>query len=119
MTTTITLQGKVPSKKNSKRRVQRGAHVFMVPSKAHEDWHTVQMWALKGHKHIAEPGLITLTFYPPDRRPRDLTNSAESIMDLLVDAGILEDDNWFVCGAINLRFGGVDKAAPRAVVQID
>ena len=32
----------------------------------------------------------------------DLTNKAESIMDMLVAAQILEDDNWFVTGPVLL-----------------
>jgi hypothetical protein len=33
-----------------------------------------------------------------DRRRRDSSNTFESIMDLLVDAGILADDAWAITG---------------------
>jgi hypothetical protein len=64
------------------------------------------------------PEAILITFYPPDRNAGDLTNKAESIMDLLVDMEILEDDNWFICSDIHLKFGGVDKQNPRAEIEI-
>lgn len=57
--------------------------------------------------------------FPNSKRKADLTNKAESIMDALVDAGVLEDDNWFVCGDIRLLFGGIDRLNPRAEVEIE
>ena len=39
-------------------------------------------------------------------------------MDLLVDAGVLPDDNWFVVDTALLKFGGVDKENPRVEVEI-
>ena len=60
---------------------------------------------------------ISIKIYAPDKRKADLTNKAESIMDLLVDNGKIEDDNWFVIGDIRLLFGGVDKVNPRAEIE--
>ena len=56
--------------------------------------------------------------FPADKRKADLTNKAESIMDLLVDTKIIEDDNWFIINNINLKFGGVDTKNPRAEIEI-
>lgn len=39
-------------------------------------------------------------------------------MDLLVDAGIIEDDNWYVCPKVILVFGAVDKNKPRVEITI-
>ena len=61
---------------------------------------------------------IEMMFYFPDKRRADLTNKAESIMDLLVDAGIIEDDNANVCPEVLLRFGGVDRERPRVEVSL-
>lgn len=61
---------------------------------------------------------IELILYPESLRASDLTNKAESIMDLLVDAGIIEDDNWFVVPEVNLKFGGKDKNNPRCEIII-
>ena len=48
----------------------------------------------------------------------DLTNKAESIMDTLVDAGILEDDCWKQTGPVHLIPMGVDKDNPRVEVEL-
>lgn len=117
------LKGRVPSKKNSKRRVQRGRNTFMVPSEAHEAWHDVQMWALRDQwaKNLAPLPRIErceIVFYAPDERKADLSNKAESIMDLLVDAGVLRDDSWFVVPHLDLSMAGVDRKNPRALIHL-
>lgn len=61
---------------------------------------------------------IEMKFWFPDRRKADLTNKAESIMDLLVDAGIIEDDNVNVCPRVWLEFCGMDREAARVEIYI-
>ena len=81
----------------------------MVPSQAHEDWHrdaSLQIARFRPKRPL-ERAEVTITIYAADRRRADLTNSAESILDLLVDAGFLVDDNWHVVPRVTLRFGGV------------
>lgn len=62
--------------------------------------------------------IIELIFYAKDKRLFDLSNKAESIMDLLVDAGVIEDDNYSFVPELNLKFGGQDKNNPRCEVNI-
>lgn len=109
--------GDTPSKKNSKNVVCRGARPYVFPSQAYQSWHSEQMVELYAAKRC-EANTVEITIYPSSRRKGDLTNKAESIMDLLVDAGVLEDDNWFCVGRVNLAFGGVDKENPRAEVNL-
>jgi hypothetical protein len=78
---------------------------------------------------------MTITFYRETRARYDLTNAAESVLDAMVDAGILLDDNAQegvdkdgngitlgnpdgrgVITSVMLERGGVDKAEPRAEV---
>ena len=61
---------------------------------------------------------IEIVVFPATRRRGDLTNKAESVMDLLVDCKVIEDDNWFSVPRVNLIFGGVDRTNPRAEVTI-
>lgn len=116
------LAGHVPSKKNSKRWLKRGKRVFSVPSEAHEAWHEEQLWALKSQwapgttLHLVER--IALTFHAADARRNDLSNKAESVMDLLVDAGVLADDSWFVVPELTLHFAGVAKASAGVTIDI-
>jgi len=117
----FTLTGSVASKKNSKKWIKRGSRKYLVPGDVHEAWYKVAAMELKQHRlprYSVEEAAVKITIFAQDKRKADLTNKAESIMDLLVDLGILEDDNWFVCGDIHLKFGGVDTENPRALIEI-
>jgi len=116
----IILKGRIPSKKNSKYLVYRGGRPYFIPSPAYKLWHEEQSWVIKKcrPKTPIEKCDVTLIFYAPDRRAADLTNKAESIMDLLVDNGIIKDDNWFVVIKLNLIFNEVDKENPRVIINI-
>ena len=61
---------------------------------------------------------IEMLFFAPDKRKTDLTNKAESIMDLLVENAVIEDDNYEIVPYINLNFGGIDRENPRMEVLI-
>lgn len=117
---TIIVKGRVPSKKNSTRRVISRGRTFTIPSKQHEIWYKEKSFELM-EKHIGKItniGNIKITIYAPDKRIADLTNKAESLMDLLTNNGIIEDDNWFVCPDVHLIFGGIDRENPRARIDI-
>lgn len=115
------IHGDVPSKKNSRKSVQVGRMRFTVPGKYHDAWHKeasremlVHCRSLKGAPY--QFAHVEIAFYPATKRRSDLSNKAESVMDLLVNAGILTDDNWYVVPCLTLRLGGVDKSNPRASV---
>lgn len=116
----IIVRGRIPSKKNSKRVFARGNRVIVIPSENHKVWHEEQSYRIKKFrpKKPIEKCEVEIVFYAPDKRKADLTNKAESLMDLLVDNDIIVDDNWFVCGDLHLHFGGVDKINPMAKIII-
>jgi len=119
----IKLYGRIPSKKNSKIMICRGGRPILIPSPAYSTWHEEQMWVLKDHKIRKQVpkkvNSIQLDFYAPDSRKTDLTNKAESIMDLLVDANLILDDNWYVVPCIILKFIEVDKKNPRVEITFN
>lgn len=117
---TIALKGNVPSKKNSKQIICRGSRPMLLPSESYKAWHETQMWILKRFRppEPLKSVKVEITLYAESARKADLTNKAESIMDLLVDAGILHDDNWFEVGDLHLKFGGIDREDPRALIEI-
>lgn len=89
-----------------------------LPSNKHRTWHkeaSLQLIGIKPHHEITN---VMIQFYAPDRRKTDLTNKAESIMDLLVDCGVIADDNWFEIPSISLSCDGVDPKNPRAEITI-
>ena len=100
------LTGPIPSKKNSKRIVRAGSYPKLVSSKDYLTWEKSALYELANYKprHPLYQGeKITLSFEVTDNRRRDLTNMAEGVMDSLVKAGILEDDNWQNTGLISLE----------------
>ena len=102
---------------------------MVLPSKAFKAWHEVALPELIKYrdeilKHdpmmslTLENRKVAMTIFSHDARKFDLTNKAESVMDLLVDAGILSDDNCIVVGEVVIAFGGVDRENPRAEITI-
>lgn len=124
-TLSITIKGNTPSKKNSRRPFVRGGRMMNFPSKRYTEWHKDATIQLKGSK-LPSPDVLplkivehtTLTFYAPNKRKYDLSNRAESIMDLLVDCGIIEDDNWSVIPRLEIIHGGVDKNNARCDILL-
>lgn len=112
----IVIYGNTPSKKNSKIISCRGNRPCLFPSSNYTKWHKDALLQLIGKKPI-ENKELTLTFYAQDNRKFDLTNKAESIMDTLVDAGLLEDDNYSVVSDLHLHFGGLDKENVRCEID--
>lgn len=112
------IYGSTPSKKNSKIMVCRGKFPMLLPSARYTEWHKDALTQLIGMRPIISKSL-QLTFYAGDNRKFDLSNKCESIMDLLVDAGIIEDDNYSVISDLHLKFGGVDKGNARCLLEYD
>lgn len=96
---TYKLLGVPASKKNNKRIVMKKRKPMLISSERFMNWHDDAVLQLKPQvkgKPITQCSAIICEFYIKDKRKRDNTNMAESIHDLLVDVGILEDDNYFV-----------------------
>jgi crossover junction endodeoxyribonuclease RusA len=69
----------------------------------------------------AERARITVTFVYPDRRRRDPDNAAaglKGILDGLVEAGIVKDDDFDHVELV-VRRGEPDKASPRVEVLVE
>lgn len=112
----IVIYGAAPSKKNSKILTCKNNRPCLFPSKNYTAWHKDALLQLTGKKPIISNEL-TLTFFAKDKRKFDLTNKSESIMDTLVDAGLLLDDNCYIIKNLHLVFGGVDPENPRCEVD--
>lgn len=63
--------------------------------------------------------VVNIEIYAPNAVRRDLDNQATSIFDALVRAGILADDCFKFLRAFSVKFAGIDKFNPRAVIQIE
>lgn len=115
----IILPGDTPSKKNSKRVFVRGGRPVVLSSKRHNDWHDDLSKTLSlPQLNLELTELVTVNFYFATKRLSDISNKAESILDLLVDCGVLSDDNHKVVPNLNICFAGYDKENPRAEITI-
>lgn len=67
---------------------------------------------------LVEPVKISYVLYPPTRRELDISNVLcivdKYLCDALVEAGLMEDDNFNHLPQVEFRFGAVDKDNPRA-----
>lgn len=113
------MYGLTPSKKNSVGLMFRGGKMFKFPNSRYQSWHKEAIKTLKTPaKCLNKVELVHLTIYGDTKRKFDLSNKAESIMDLLVDAKILLDDNYEVVPKLTLEYGGISKENPRCEIQI-
>ena len=94
----------IPSKKNSKKIVVRWNRPFIISSDNYQKWQKEHLFLLRGYPKLNWPFKISISFQWWDKRKADLTNKAESIMDLLVDAWIIKDDNYEVVNEIILKY---------------
>ena len=116
-TFSFVLDGNIPSKKNRVRFGKNGTY----HDKKFTDWHKqaylqlASQWKETGW--IAKTQFVTISFTFESRRIKDLTNAAESVMDLLVDCGILKDDNFIVVSHLDLN-GRYIKGVSKTNVEI-
>jgi len=119
----IEIKGRIPSKKNSKKIFVVKGRLVIAPSTDYSKWHkdaTEQIEAQRsslfseGTDKLGKE--IRIVFFAGDLRKYDLTNKAESIMDLLVDTKLIEDDNYECVPKLTLEFGGLDRDNPRAEI---
>ena len=120
----LEIKGRIPSKKNSLRRMKFGKKVVTIASKEYIDWErtaTILFAALVSGRGLPLPFQrvsvdVAITF--PDRRRTDMSNKIEGLMDSLVKAGVIEDDNWTIVPDLRVRAVGYDKDHAGARITI-
>ena len=118
LSTTFILSGNVPSKKNSRQVFAKHGRIINIPSKRYKEWHDESMKMLEGFGSLKPPYEIILVFWMKDNRKCDLDNKMASVLDLLQDAKIIEDDCWQKLRSIKAKVGGISKDAPRVKIEI-
>ena len=104
---TFTLKGETPAKKNSRITLRNGK---TIPGKAYQKWYAAacsKIIVQRAQAHevlfpVSEPVSILITFCHGDQRRRDSDNGTSSILDLLVDCGVLADDRWQIVREIKV-----------------
>lgn len=103
----IYLAGPIAPKKNSRQNFWR----ISLPSQNYIERHKRIINKLKNteRRYNWKPCVISITSIVWDRIKSDCDNQVASIMDTIVDLGIIEDDNRFVVKEINVRNIGYAK----------
>lgn len=107
-----------PSKKNSRVVDRRTGRTF--PNKRYTEWHkAAALYVRQQNAHPLDEGpfVLYLEFTHGDKIRRDSDNGVSSILDLLVDCGVLPDDNWMVVSKINVS-NLYDKGNPGVHISI-
>lgn len=95
----------------------------LISSKQYRQWATAALWQLKTHPAVGRQWKYPLTvyfkFYRKTRRRWDYNNLSQGPLDLLTEAGIIEDDDM---NHVIPNFSGgweVDKKNPRVEMYLE
>lgn len=128
---TLTYHGTVYSKKNSKRIIYnpRTKRPMLISSKQAETQEDEMKLAFMRQANAHGWNLeiapakhkiyeVTMGIWQPDHRRRDLDNQATAILDALVKAEVLPDDDAEHVQDLHVVAMGVDKSDPRVFIEI-
>ena len=122
MTMRYIIYGNPITKKNSLQIVYAGGHPRISQSKQYKAYRECALWQLVGQRlkqPIDEPVNIMCLYYMKTRRMPDLVNLLEGTLDILVDAGILKDDNANIVVGHDGSRVRYDKQNPRVEIAIE
>lgn len=116
----IVLKGAAITKKNSQRIVRAGNRPMILPSAQYKEYEAACMAQIPSRKRqrIDIPVNVQCVYYMPTRRRVDLVNLLEATCDILVHAGVLEDDNCRIVAAHDGSRVDYDKHNPRVEITI-
>lgn len=130
----LTFSGHIPSKKNSRKPLMLGSgknkRIKWVTSDAFAAWEKAELISLREERKrleqvedmifpVSSPYRVTCHFYPGSLMDFDLSNSLESINDVLVDAGFLTDDKWRFLQHLDIRLAGFDSSLEHCKIKIE
>lgn len=119
----LTILGNPRPKKNNMRPARRkGGGLMLIQSQNYIDFASSAKPQLleqyRDNKTIDYAVNVKLIYYRADNRRTDLVNLQNATLDILVDAGVLADDNYkIVCSTDGSRVY-VDKDNPRTEIYI-
>lgn len=110
------------TKKNSQQIFRRPSDgkPFVVPSAKYREYAKAADYFLrpKPDVPIDYPVRVECRFYMPTARKCDLVNLLQCVDDLLVEFGVLKDDNYSIVGSHDGSRVFVDREHPRTEIRI-
>ena len=117
---TYTLYGPPRTKKNSQqiRRTAAG-RPFVAPSRAFAEYERSCLAQIKTpYRPVSAAVNVKCVYYMPTKHRVDKTNLEEAILDILVKAGVLEDDNRDIVAGTDGSLVLYDRDNPRVEITI-
>lgn len=117
----LTICGRPITKKNSSRIVTCGGYPRLLPSKAYVHYQKDSLRQITGRDRVKidQPINLKVLYYMPTRHRVDLVNLLEATCDILVDAGVLADDNSKIVVSHDGSRVLYDKDNPRTEIYIE
>ena len=104
----LQVRAPIPSKKNNRVVLKNGVN---IPSREFRAWHRANISGLKRrafeHGAFTCPVSIAVGIGLKNRIRRDLDNALTSVLDLLKDSGIIEDDDWNHVRRVSCEVAGI------------
>ena len=109
------------TKKNNMQIVKNRSQSYVIQGKAYRQFEKdcLNVIPHQYRLHIQEPCIVYTKYYMPDKRRVDISNLLAASHDILVKAGVLEDDNYKIIPKIIAEYGGVDRENPRTEYRIE
>lgn len=117
----IVLLGDPRTKKNSQRLVRLGARMIPLTSKAYSEYERTCLAQITETRRLLAinfPVNVKCEYYMGTRRKVDLVNLLEATCDILVEAGVLVDDNCRIVARHDGSRVYYDKQNPRVEIEI-
>lgn len=101
--------------------MRAGNRWALVPSKQYEVYETACLWQIpaSARQGISSPVNVRCIYYMPTRRAVDLVNLLEATCDILVEGGVLADDNCRIASTHDGSYVTYDKENPRVEITIE
>lgn len=115
-TVKLTLEGNVPSKKNSRARTRTGVS---IPNKRFVQWQESALWQVRAQtrERFIVPVQVDVVVYFGTKARADADNRLTSILDMLVEGLVLQDDSYQLDPSSRV-IGVYRKGEPGAFVRI-
>ena len=114
-------RGEVASKKNSKVLARVKGRPMLLPSRKFQEWEKRARLAIMAEGRPPVPlkaARLSMVIYHGDLIKRDSNNATQGVQDVLVDMGVIQDDNWMVIGTPEVEHL-VDVDDPRLEVTVE
>ena len=116
----LTILGNPITKKNHQQIVKIGTRHSLIQSKQYRQYENDCLWQIPGSAKIliSEPVNVKCIYYMQTRHRVDLVNLLEATNDILVKAGVLDDDNSKIVVSHDGSRVMWDKNNPRVEIEI-